>query len=259
MELTIYQVDAFTKNIFGGNPAAICPLEKWLDKDKMQKIALENNLSETAFFVKNGDKYDLRWFTPVNEVNLCGHATLASAFVYFNFINKDAQRIVFSTLSGDLIVERKDDLLIMNFPSNKPHVITPTKELLDVFPIAPKEVLINTKNVVVFETEKQVREMKPDIKGLLKVKGDGAIITAPGEKVDFVSRYFAPHEGIDEDPVTGSAHTHLVPYWSEKLGKKKFHALQVSSRVGELFCEDLGDRVQIAGYAALYLIGKIFV
>lgn len=256
----MYVVDAFTSRLFGGNPAAVCPLDKWLDDSLMKKIAAENNLSETAFFVENKGRYQIRWFTPAEEVDLCGHATLASSFVYFNFINPEASRIIFDSQSGELIVDKEGDVLSLNFPSQKPApVITPEKNLLEAFDIKPVEVLMGTKRFLVYEKEETVRNMKPDMSILRHLPGDGVIITAPGNEVDFVSRFFAPNIGIDEDPVTGSAHTHLIPYWSEKLGKKKMTALQVSSRVGELECEDLGERVKISGKAVLYSQGKIFI
>lgn len=258
MEQIIYKVDAFTSKLFGGNPAAVCPLENWLDTSLMQKIAFENNLSETAFFVKNNDHYDIRWFTPEMEVDLCGHATLASSFIYFNFIDKNASQIIFQSKSGELIVEKENDLLALNFPSQKPlPVDSPQKNLLNMFPVKPAEVLMGIKNFLVFESEEIVRTIKPDFSFLKNIEGDGVIITAKGNRVDFVSRYFCPD--IGEDPVTGSAHTHLIPYWSEKLNKKKLTALQISARGGELFCEDLGERVKISGRAVLYSVGKIYI
>jgi PhzF family phenazine biosynthesis protein len=260
MEQVIYVVDAFTGRLFGGNPAAVCPLENWLDDGLLQSIAAENNLSETAFFVKDKDYYSIRWFTPEAEVDLCGHATLASSYVYFNFINKNASRVVFQSKSGELIVEKEKDLLSLNFPSQKPlPVSVPQSNIINAFPIKPNEVLMGIKNFLVFESEEIIRDIKPNYALLKDIEGDGVIITAKGDKVDFVSRYFSPGDGIDEDPVTGSAHTHLIPYWSEKLGKKKLTALQVSKRGGELFCEDLGERVKISGRAVLYSVGKIYI
>jgi len=260
MEQSIYVVDAFTSKLFGGNPAAVCPLEKWLDDSLMQKIAAENNLAETAFFVKEEKGYHIRWFTPVAEVDLCGHATLASSFVYFNFIDKNVSRISFSSLSGELVVERNGDMLSLNFPTQKPlPVDTPEDVMMKAFEIKPTEVLKGVKNFLVYDSEEVIRNMKPDMELLKQVSGDGVIITSKGKDVDFVSRFFAPYIGINEDPVTGSAHTHLIPYWSEKLGKKKLTALQVSARGGELFCEDLGERVKISGKGVLYSQGKIFI
>ncbi len=260
MEQAIYIVDAFTGRLFGGNPAAVCPLEKWIDDSLMQKIAAENNLLETAFFVKKGDRYHIRWFTPEDEVDLCGHATLASSFVYFNFINKNAGRIVFDSQSGELIVDKEGDLLSLNFPSQKPlPVEKPEEDLINAFEIKPDEILLGTKRFLVYPDEEIIRNMKPDMSLLKKLPGDGVIVTAKGKEVDFVSRFFAPNIGLNEDPVTGSAHTHLIPYWSEKLNKKKMTALQVSARVGELLCEDMGERVKISGRAVLYSQGKIFI
>lgn len=257
MRLPIYQVDAFTDKVFGGNPAAVCPLESWLDDGLMQNIASENNLSETAFFVREDEAYRIRWMTPAAEVDLCGHATLASAFVIFRFMEPGAERIVFRSRSGDLTVAREGDLLSLDFPANRPRPQAPPKELLDAFPAQPSEVLCNRSFVLVYGSEDVVRNMKPDIRRLLEVDAFGAIITARGNEADFVSRFFVPHVGVDEDPVTGYAHTILIPYWAEKLGRSKLRALQVSRRGGELFCEDRGDRVKIAGRAVLYLQGQI--
>lgn len=259
MRIPIYQVDAFTDKLFAGNPAAVCPLGKWPDSAVMQNIAAENNLSETAFFVKEADRYHIRWMTPTNEVDLCGHATLASAFVIFHYLEKGLDRIVFHSRSGELIVTREGDLICLNFPANKPAPQTSPGTLLEVFPIAPQEVLFNRTFLLVFRSEAAVRQMKPDIKKLLEVPTFGAIITARGDSVDFVSRFFVPHAGIAEDPVTGYAHTLLIPYWAEKLHKKKLHALQVSQRGGELFCESLKERVKISGRAVLYLEGSIVI
>lgn len=260
MEQTMYIVDAFTGNLFHGNPAAVCPLENWIDDSLMQSIAVENNLSETAFFVKKDNYYEIRWFTTEEEVDLCGHATLASSFVYFNFIDKNASKILFHSKSGELIVEKENDFISLNFPTQKPlPVSVPQADILNAFSVKPIEVLAGIKNFLVFESEDIVRNIKPYFKSLMNITGDGVIITAKGDKVDFVSRYFCPGQGLDEDPVTGSAHTHLIPYWSEKLNKKKLTALQVSKRGGELFCEDLGGRVKISGRAVLYSVGKIFI
>jgi PhzF family phenazine biosynthesis protein len=259
MRIPLYQVDAFTGKLFGGNPAAVCPLEKWLDDAVLQNIAAENNLSETAFFVKEGDRYHIRWMTPTSEVDLCGHATLASAFVIFRYLEKSLDRIVFRSRSGELVVTRERDLICLNFPANKPASQTSPGTLLEVFPIAPQEVLFNQTVLLVFRSEAEVRTMKPDIKKLLEVPTFGAIITARGDSVDFVSRFFVPQAGITEDPVTGYAHTLLIPYWADKLHKKKLHAWQVSNRGGDLFCEDLKDRVKISGKAVLYLEGNIIV
>jgi len=260
MTLPIYQVDAFTSKLFGGNPAAVIPLEKWLDTSILQNIAAENNLSETAFFVKEDDHYDIRWMTPVNEVPLCGHATLASAFVIFNFIDKETSRIKFLSKSGELFVEREGELLILNFPTNKPHLAKTTDAIRNCFGKDPVEVLNDDFFVlIVFDSEDYIRTLKPRYELIKQIHPHAVIITAKGKEVDFVSRTFVPNEGINEDPVTGSAHTVLIPYWAEKLGKKNFRALQVSDRQGELFCEYLGDRVNISGRAVLYSIGSLFL
>jgi predicted PhzF superfamily epimerase YddE/YHI9 len=257
MKIPIYQVDAFTNDLFGGNPAAVCPLEEWPDDVLLQKIAMENNLSETAFFVKRGSNYHIRWMTPMSEVDLCGHATLASAFIIFNFIDKDTERILFDSRSGELVVTRSADLLSLDFPARVPFPAAAPPTLLEAFPDVPVEILFNKTYLLAFDSEKIVREMAPDFRKLLDVDTHGAIITAPGDAVDFVSRFFAPDVGVNEDPVTGYAHTLLVPYWAHKLGKKCLHALQVSPRGGELFCEHLGERVKISGHAVLFFEGTM--
>ena len=260
MTLTFYQVDAFTSKLFGGNPAAVVPLENWLDDSVLQNIAEENNLSETAFFVKKEDHYHIRWMTPVSEVPLCGHATLATAYVIFNFIDKNATKIRFESLSGDLFVTREGDLLSLDFPNHKPAQVPISNELKNCFIEPPLEVLnTNFYLLVVFESENYIREMKPSFESIRKLHDHAVIVSAKGTEVDFVSRMFAPNEGIDEDPVTGSAHSVLIPYWAEKLGKKNFRALQVSKRGGELFCELMGDRVKISGKGVLYATGSLYL
>jgi PhzF family phenazine biosynthesis protein len=260
MKLPIYQVDAFTSEIFGGNPAAVVPLEKWLDDKTLQNIAAENNLAETAFFVKEGDHYNIRWMTPTTEVPLCGHATLASGFVLFNIIAKDLKSVKFMSQSGELIVERNGDLLTLDFPSNKPKQIEINDAIIKCFDKKPVEVLINGFYVlIIFDSEEYVRNFIPNFELLKLVHDHGVIISSKGKEVDFVSRMFAPNDGINEDPVTGSSHTVLVPYWSGKLGKKNFRAHQVSKRGGELFCMDEGERIKISGKAALYMEGTIFL
>lgn len=258
MKLTMYQVDAFTDKLFGGNPAGVVPLQEWLDDETMQKIALENNLSETAFFVKEENHYHIRWFTPTSEVPLCGHATLGSSFVIFNFIEKENQKLFFNSKSGELIVERKDDLLSLNFPAAKPEPVEMTDQFLNAFPFKPIEVLYAKDTYLfLFENEKQIREMKPDYNAIANINAHAVIVTAKGDEVDFVSRFFAPKIGINEDPVTGFAHTLLTPFWSEKLNKKEMSALQVSPRGGTLFVENMGERVKISGKGVLYLTGEI--
>lgn len=257
MNLPIYQVDAFTTKLFGGNPAGVCPLESWLEDDVMQSIAAENNLAETAFFVKKENHYELRWFTPEAEVDLCGHATLASAFVIFNLFKSKEEKIIFQTKSGKLEVIKRDDLLVMNFPSRKPDPTEIPQGLVEAIGKEPKEVLQSRDLVLVYETEEDVLSLQPDFGLLTKIDWFGYIATAKGNNSDFVSRFFAPMEGINEDPVTGSSHSTLIPFWAERLGKTELHAFQVSKRRGELFCKLLGDRVEIAGNAALYLTGLI--
>lgn len=260
MKIPLYQIDAFTSKVFAGNPAGVCPLEAWLSDSQMQSIAMENNLAETAFFVRHDDHYQLRWFTPKVEVDLCGHATLASGFVIFNYLDSAAQSVSFQTKSGPLVVRRDGDLLAMDFPARKakPHSIE-----FEIFNKAlgafPKEILFSRDYLVIFESENIIRSLNPDMNSLLQLDGLGVIVSAPGDTSDFVSRFFAPKVGVPEDPVTGSAHCTLIPYWSEKSGKKKLHAFQVSPRGGELFCEDLGERVKIAGNAVRYSEGFLFL
>lgn len=263
MKLTIYQIDAFTDKLFAGNPAAVIPLDKWLDTQLMQKIALENNLSETVFIVTS-DKadcdFEIRWFTPELEINLCGHATLASAYVLFNMLNFNKPEIRFSSQSGILKVTRENDLICLNFPSWKP-------ERLDIYPEELSAILDYREFVAVYKhrdilvefmTEDDVKNCNPDF-SLMKKHIDKMIITAPGKKIDFVSRFFAPGAGVDEDPVTGSAHSQLIPFWSEKLNKTKLHALQLSKRGGEIWCELKGNRVIMKGKAVFYMKGEIYL
>lgn len=259
MKTSIYQIDAFTSTLFQGNPAAVCPLEEWLEDQQMQAIAAENNLSETAFFVLRGDHYDLRWFTPITEVDLCGHATLASAYVVFQFLNTSLTTVDFSTRSGMLTVEREGTLLSMNFPSRPASSCPIPDNLVQALGAQPQEVLLARDYLVVYDSEDTILSVCPDMEQLLKLDCLGIIVTAQGKDADFVSRFFAPKAGVPEDPVTGSAHCTLVPYWSEKLNKKTLHALQVSRRGGELLCEDLGDRVKISGHAVTYLEGFIWL
>ncbi len=258
MKLPIYQIDAFTNKVFSGNPAAVCPLEKWLDDKTLQIIAAENNLSETAFFVKQDKFFELRWFTPTMEVDLCGHATLASAFVVFNYLDSSLNEISFKTRkAGTLVVKKENDLIAMDFPSRKALPGKTSNVLIQAFKQTPVEVLLARDYLVVFETEEQIKSLKPDMNRIMLLDSLGVIATAPGKKSDFVSRFFAPKAGVPEDPVTGSAHSTLIPYWAERLNKKELHALQISPRGGELFCQDMGERVKIAGRAVLYLDGTI--
>lgn len=260
MKLTIYQVDAFAKEVFRGNPAAICPLDEWLDAELMQKIALENNLSETAFFVKKGDVHEIRWFTPTFEIDLCGHATLASAFVIFEILKAEESLVKFhSHKSGELSVEKKGDRFVLDFPS-RPVTKTETPDgLIEAIGKEPKEAFKARDYFLVYENEQEILDIAPDFTRLLKVDALGFIVTAKGDSADFVSRFFAPEVGVFEDSVTGSAHCNLIPFWAERLGKTEMFARQISARGGELFCELKGDRVKIGGNAVLYLKGEIFI
>jgi PhzF family phenazine biosynthesis protein len=264
MNLDIYQVDAFANRLFSGNPAAVIPLLQWLDDSVMQNIALENNLSETVFFVPSispDADYDIRWFTPEVEINLCGHATLASAYVLFSILCFDKKVVRFNSKSGILTITKKDDLIEMDFPSWKP-------ERLELYDDSLTEILgdpiitgvYKYRDILIeLETEDDVQSCTPDFT-LMKKHFDKMIITAPGKKADFVSRFFAPGAGINEDPVTGSAHAQLIPFWSEKLGKNKLHALQLSKRGGELWCEQLNaERVTISGQCVFYMKGEITI
>ncbi|OUJ72225.1 PhzF family phenazine biosynthesis protein [Hymenobacter crusticola] len=260
MFLPLYQVDAFTDRVFAGNPAAVCPLTEWLPAETMQAIAAENNLAETAFFVpRGGNEYDLRWFTPAVEVELCGHATLASAHVLLRHLNFKGEEIVFHSKSGPLRVRQADGRLTLNFPSRPPKPLTEHPEgLLDGLGAIPVSLLAGPDLVAVFNTEEEVRAIQPNQLHLVKVEYRAVIVTAPGSNgVDFVSRFFGPRVGVPEDPVTGSAHTTLIPYWAERLGKTELFARQVSSRGGDLWCELRGDRVLISGHAVTYLKGEI--
>ena len=263
MKLDIYQVDAFTDKLFGGNPAAVIPLKKWIPDALMQQIAMENNLGETAFFVKSDTKgadFDLRWFTPAIEINLCGHATLASAFVLFEYMGWKKKKIAFSSKSGILKVERKKKLLEMDFPAWEP---VRTDDYPEKLPqIIGSETIVgvykNRDLIVELENEDAVRRLQPDLAELKKT-GLMLAVTAPGKDVDFVSRFFAPSAGIDEDPVTGASHSQLIPFWHSKLGKENMTALQVSYRGGVLYCSLKGDRVTMAGYCVFYMKGRISV
>lgn len=259
MEIPIYQVDTFTARLFGGNPAAVCPLDTWLPGTTMQAVAMENNLSETAFIVPEERGWRIRWFTPTTEVKLCGHATLASACVYFRHIDTEADRVVFDSLSGPLTVIRAGELLTLDFPLQAPEPVETPALLGRALGTEPLEVLAGEDWLVRLDSEEAVRALAPDMALLRQLDRRGVIVTAEGADCDFVSRFFAPGHGIDEDPVTGSAHTVLTPYWADRLGREKLHARQLSSRGGELFCECRGDRVFISGRAVPYLQGSITV
>lgn len=259
MEITMYQVDAFASEVFTGNPAAVCPLREWLPEDLMQSIARENNLSETAFFAPEDGMFRIRWFTPDAEVDLCGHATLASAYVILTIMEPSRTRVGFLSRSGPLGVARTGDLFAMDFPAQPPVACETPAQLLSGLGGRPETVLCSQDYFAVFACEEDVLNLTPDMNQLAGLGLRGVIATAPGKEADFVSRFFAPGIGIPEDPVTGSAHCALIPYWSKRLEKKDLYARQVSRRGGELFCRDLGGRVEISGWAALYMRGTIFV
>ena len=257
MKIPYYEVSAFTSNPFGGNPAGVCPLAAWLPDATLQQIAANNNLSETAFVVPQGTDFDLRWFTPTTEVDLCGHATLAAAFVLFQQRGTSRPEIRFHSRSGALTVVQEGESLALDFPSRPASPCAAPAELLRGLGATPATVLKSRDYLAVFASAGAVRALQPDFATLGKLDCLGIIATAPGEDCDFVSRFFAPAGGVDEDPVTGSAHCTLIPYWAERLGKAKLFARQVSPRGGELQCELAGDRVRIAGKAVLYLCGEI--
>ena len=260
MKLPIYQVDAFTNRLFRGNPAAICPLETWLPDAVMQTIAAENNLSETAFYVRQNGYTDLRWFTPAVEIDLCGHATLAAAMVMMDVRKEIAgPSVEFRTKSGSLVVTREGDRYGMDFPSRPPAPCKVDTGLVAALGAAPTEILAARDYFCVYASEAEVRALEPDITKLLATDSFAVIVTAPGSDCDFVSRFFAPAKGVPEDPVTGSAHCTLIPYWAKRLGKTSLFARQISRRGGELWCELKGDRVKMAGNGVLYLEGSIEV
>jgi len=258
MTLRLYQIDAFTPELFRGNPAGVCPLETWLSDDLMQKIAMENNLAETAFYVRTGDRYRIRWFTPAVEVDLCGHATLAAAYVIFNFDHYSGEAIELDSRSGPLRVRREGDLLTLDFPADPYRPVDPPAGLAAALGAPPREVYRGkTDYLAVYGSQAEIEAMKPDFGTLARIEARGVIVTAPGSEADFVSRFFAPQVGIDEDPVTGSAHTTLTPYWAGRLGKTEMNAVQLSKRRGWLRIRLNGDRVEIAGRARAYLEGRI--
>jgi len=261
MNIPIYQADAFTDKLFGGNPAAICPLAEWLPDDTMQQIAKENNLAETAFFVKNDNGYLLRWFTPEYEIDLCGHATLASAHILFTELAYGGDTIHFDTIkAGTLSVKRDGDKYTMDFPSRPPIPIETPNGLVEALGGSePTAILRSRDYFVVYDTEEEIVDLAPDMFALSKMDTVGIIVTAPGKNSDFVSRFFAPGAGIPEDPVTGSAHCNLIPYWAKIFEKYNLHAYQLSARKGELWCELKGDRVLMSGKAVTYLRGEIMV
>lgn len=259
MRLPIYQVDAFTDEVFNGNPAAVVLLERELPAATLQGIAAENNLSETAFVQSVGDRFQLRWFTPTTEVDLCGHATLATAHVLFELDRVPGPRAVFDTLSGELVVTRSDEGYTLDFPSRPPEPAEITVPLIQALGKTPREVLQARDLLVVFDSEEDVQGLEPEMGRIAALDVFAVTVTAPGRAVDFVSRFFAPARGVPEDPVTGSAHCTLTPYWSRRLGKTKLRARQLSRRGGELACELRGERVLITGRAVHYLEGMIDV
>lgn len=259
MRIPIYQVDAFTSSVFGGNPAAVCPLDAWLPDETLQSIAMENNLSETAYFVRRGEGYEIRWMTPKVEVDLCGHATLASAYVIFKHLDTGRQAVTFHSQSGDLTVTREGDLLSLDFPARRPEPAG-NRDLLEC--ALGGEILetwASDDYLVVYGSEDEVRALKPNMPMLMDIDRFAVIVTATGSDSDFVSRFFAPGKGVPEDPVTGRAHCTLIPFWAKRYGKKSLFARQVSSRGGELWCEDRGDRVRICGKAVEFMQGHIEV
>ncbi|MDJ0632915.1 MAG: PhzF family phenazine biosynthesis protein [Xenococcaceae cyanobacterium MO_188.B29] len=261
MRLPIFQVDAFTDKVFGGNPAAVCLLENWLSDDVMQQIARENSVAETAFFIPLDEGFEIRWFTPEIEMDLCGHATLAAAHIIARHLNYSLSSIQFKSKSGKLTVTIEDKLLTLNFPSREPKPSKAPQIILDAIKYQPKEILKSRDYILVFEDEEIIRLLQPNQSILDRINLDpgGIIVTAQGKNVDFVSRFFTPQASIFEDPVTGSAHCSLIPYWSKKLNKDSLVALQLSSRIGKLFCKNVGERVLISGEAVTYLEGHILV
>lgn len=261
MKLQLFQVDAFTDQVFKGNPAAVCPLERWLPTELMQQIAMENAVAETAFFVPLGQGFEIRWFTPEIEIDLCGHATLASAHVIARHLDRSLSSVQFQSQSGELTVTIEEPLLTLNFPSRKPEPRSIPPLILEAIGHEPIEVLKSRDYLLVYENEAVIRQIKPNQNLLNQINLDpgGVIITAKGETVDFVSRFFTPQASVFEDPVTGSAHCSLIPYWSEKLGKDSLLAWQLSPRGGKLLCQNKGERVLISGEAVTYLEGMITV
>ncbi len=260
MQLPIYQVDAFTKDLFKGNPAAVVFCDSFLPAPTMQSIAAENNLAETAFVVRQEDFVQIRWFTPTIEVDLCGHATLAAAHVIFNHLGFAGDAVSFQSKSGALAVRREREILYLDFPADQFSRVDPPQFLIEGLGCRPRETYKGRSDfLTIFEDEDEIVSMCPNLGLISKVPSRGVIVSSPGREVDFVSRFFAPQSGIPEDPVTGSAHTTLIPYWSARLTQRRLSARQLSKRGGELVCKDLGERVEIGGRAITYLVGGIFV
>jgi PhzF family phenazine biosynthesis protein len=258
MTIPYFEVVAFTNRQFAGNPAGVCVLAEWLPDTAMQAIAAENNLPETAFIIDRGTHFDLRWMTPTVEVDLCGHATLASAHVLFQHLAHSGTMVRFQSRSGELTVERAGDRLVLDFPSQPVSECQPPQKLAEGLGARPSAVLKGRDYFAVFDHEQDVAALAPDFRIIAELDAQGVIVTAPGDECDFVSRYFAPRVGIPEDPATGSTHCALVPYWSKRLGKRILHARQLSKRGGELFCEDRGERVGIGGNAVTYVDGRLY-
>ncbi len=254
-----FEVFAFTRRMFGGNPAGVCLLEEFLPNEQMQAIAAQNDLPETAFLVERGDYFDLRWMTPTVEVELCGHATLASAHVLFRHRAFAREQIHFQTQSGELVVEQRGDRLVLDFPSRPVAEGGNIAAVMKSLRAKPEKVLHGRDYFAIFASHQEVMAIQPDLEAIAKLDAQGLVVTAPGDDCDFVSRYFAPAAGIPEDPVTGSTHCTLIPYWSRRLGKRELFARQISRRGGELYCEDRGDRVGIGGEAVTYVEGKIYL
>jgi PhzF family phenazine biosynthesis protein len=259
MDLPIYHLDSFTGRLFGGNPAAVVLLKEWLKDATMQAIGAENNLAETAFVLTGGNDFGVRWFSPTMEIDLCGHATLASAHVLFQNGLARTSPIVFRYNGGTLSVSRDGDLLSMDFPARPPEPVAADPALAAALGSKPRDIQKSRDLVAVFDTQEEVEALQPDLTAIQRLDTFAVAATAPGRECDFVSRFFAPRAGVPEDPATGSSHCTLVPYWSRRLGRKRLHAVQVSRRRGEFFCEDLGARVSIAGRAVEYLRGHITV
>ena len=260
MKLKLFQIDAFTDEMFGGNPACVVSLESWLPDELLLNIAKENAVAETAFFIEEGDKVLLRWFTPEIEMDLCGHATLATAHCLMSCLNYPKDEILFQTLSGELTVSRKEDYYSLDFPSRAPEVSSLPENIEKALSIKPKEVFKARDYLLVYDSEEQVKNISIDRNSFDQINLDpgGVIVTAKGEKCDFVSRFFTPQASILEDPVTGSAHCTLVPFWAERLGKSNLKAIQISDRRGILFCQNKKDRVVISGKAKTYSIGNLW-
>ena len=259
MKIPFFQIDAFTEQRFSGNPAGVCLLRQELEDSVLQQIAAENFLPETAFLLKKGESYQIRWFTPTVEIDLCGHATLAAAHALFTHTAYRSDKIEFSSTSGLLSVRREDGIIYLDFPSRPPEACRPEPDLKKILGARPVEVYRSRDLLVVFSDEREIRQLEPDMDAIRRLDCLGVIVSAPGTAVDFVSRFFAPAVGIPEDPVTGSTHTTLIPYWSQRLGKKELSARQLSQRGGRLLCRDKGNRVEIGGSALTYLQGTIEV